>query len=598
MSQSDETCCQAPIQSPRRNVIRCLHDGGIPSLVLFRACPQVGAARLGTGKGACSSVGLLLSLALLCTSLSLAKGMPEKGSDFDYSERRWPATPTQSDPALTKRLRELAEKIEAAQTPALRGWLGAPITGDTAVEGFDGVERVFVPCREIARSELSPAASTPRSSGPYLWAGRRFVACLPSRQSEGHELDLIDRDLRVKRIGLPAERFFRFSRVPSESGILLTESSSKPERDVWQTRIHKLDADGSFREVAQVDVRELFADVDNLRTGSTRCVSWGRGYAVVVTAEEPPGAYSFGPWHTKVVLFDPDFRRLQTFETPCKQVWAAVACGSDSDILVLLDIRGYYFMRLDGSTHFARMASDRSPPDTGNRLAWAAMRIPYEAGRKWHRAGIVRGSRYFTYPREDMERSPVFDTASWPPVQVHTYAYGGSLTDGDGVVLIEGTRLYGKGARSSFLDAWDLTGKELTEPPAENRYDGGRIDPFSTPGDGKPYHIWRRLLHHADNRRQLSLGYWKGNIIVPGKANIFFVDEDTGLVNYRFCTIYRPGNRIIPSREWCTTVTDMGMSHGIQSYAVFRGHILGCTSNRREPIYVWKIPDRAVRRKE
>jgi hypothetical protein len=104
---------------------------------------------------------------------------------------------------------------------------------------------------------------------------------------------------------------------------------------------------------------------------------------------------------------------------------------------------------------------------------------------------------------------------------------------------------------------------------------------------------WVRAIPGTANRGQAYLGYHEKNVIIPGRASIYFLNEVNGCVNYRFSLPGPGGEAVVPEREWFLETGVPGRDE-IVSYAVFNGYLFGCTRESKQPIYVWKIPDPLV----
>jgi hypothetical protein len=109
--------------------------------------------------------------------------------------------------------------------------------------------------------------------------------------------------------------------------------------------------------------------------------------------------------------------------------------------------------------------------------------------------------------------------------------------------------------------------------------------------------LWSRFIRITENKGQAYLGYHEGNVIVPGRGNIYFVNADNGWVNYRFSAVVPAGEAIIPENDWFREAGILGLNpQDVMSYAIFNGYLIGCVRDRKKPIYVWKLPDPLVPR--
>ncbi|MFW5893884.1 MAG: hypothetical protein ACOCUY_01990, partial [Verrucomicrobiota bacterium] len=100
-----------------------------------------------------------------------------------------------------------------------------------------------------------------------------------------------------------------------------------------------------------------------------------------------------------------------------------------------------------------------------------------------------------------------------------------------------------------------------------------------------------------------AFGYWKGNIIVPARTNIYFLDERTGEINYRFCLVEDSGKSLHPKKSWYDKtwpnwereryMDENTRYYRIVSFEVFNGHLFAISNKPETPIYVWKLPSSA-----
>ena len=250
------------------------------------------------------------------------------------------APPPSIDPEaveqLNEQVRELGQVVEALGkfTEAL---------GPAPAEIDDGVERIFVPCRQIER----PPANYDLS----LWAGKEFVAVLPHGQPD--TFALIDGRLHTSAIPYPSELVFPATSVAQDRGIFLLWQGYTSKGRLPRAVFH-IERDRTLRKIIDVDVDSLLSAPDareaSLAIAHIDFFQWGSGYGVLCVgrASTQGKAHRYRSW---IIQYDSKFNQTHVFSVPDGRCWAALGVGPANAIAALVQRNSFAFMDLEGTCH-------------------------------------------------------------------------------------------------------------------------------------------------------------------------------------------------------------------------------------------------------
>jgi len=283
---------------------------------------------------------------------------------------------------------------------------------------------------------------------------------------------------------------------------------------------------------------------------------WGNGFGLLCVCREGAEASLTQHRSSWIIRLDAQLNRTGVFGVGEESCFGAVGAGPRKTVAALMQSSSFAFVTWEGERHVIPVAP---APEWAEKMFGPPGR---SGAQLWSRTGIEPGAELFAMPRGDRGTLPVFDVTTTPPSLLHTLDIGENRLN-HVVSLVAGRRVYAKEDRSTRLRAWDFS-------------DGVKL-------------LWDEVVPGIDNEGQAYLGYYKGNVVVPGKACIFFIDENSGLVNYRFCAPKALERyRTVPQGR------PRGYPPYILSYAFLNGYLIGASKNCYEPFYAWEVPETLI----
>lgn len=414
----------------------------------------------------------------------------------------------------------------------------------------DGVYRNLLPVRTLKR----PATK----ANLYLWPGPKWVAVLQCGERTNSFL-FIDSKMEGKEVPTPQLPLFPCVGVGRERGVFLL---GRTFMEPGKRSLFRLDDSGRIRLVFDIKPENLMGKKSGWRglvLHSVDFFEWGDGYGLLCNFEATSRT-KLEKERAWIVRFDARLRRTGVVEVRGGGGLQALGVGPGKKLAAVMQPNAITFVHASGKCDVVPIP---------HAQPWAdKMFGGYRYGACiWTPPGTVPGAKLFAIPYLDRGTLPVIDVTTKPPVLIHTLDIAG-LSLNTVVSLVAGERVFAKMISSSRIRAWDFShGVTL---------------------------LWTKDIPGIRNKYLTSFGYYKGNVIVLGKAIIYFVDENTGAINYTFCA---PSAQKRYDEFSKTGHGPIGYPPYFISYAILGHHLIGSSHNFHDPLYVWEIPEKLIPRK-
>ena len=503
---------------------------------------------------------------------------PPRGTPFDYSERGLPRPSPRLRQLMQQRKKVLskAERQEmeenSGKVKELFGEGSAKVDG--AADGYDNVQRVYTPDYELHFPARREYAFRVLDQGVFV---------LPETTWPHTEAKIVRSTWEVQDVEMPEGYHARLAQACERDAVYVMLTGRQPDPARRTIEIYQYTLNGKGQRVVTESCESKNFAIDggsditlHSRIAPVTFFRWGKGYGFQWTALYESREPRVDESSIHLTCYDASFKKLWQRESVRRYI---VPVGPN---------RKWAIAQSDGGN---LVVYQRNRP---------VKRVPFETdstyfphyARHFIPSEALTGD-YVVFPKVRSERIPVFNVGTFPPRLASNITIGGppsNMVTSAGIAVEDRVFLQQGGSR--VITARPASGK-LDEPVRLNRF---AWTPQSPELRRKFY--WQRYIPGTETRKVGFFGHRKKHLIVPGRANIFFIDPETGLVNYRFCTLYKPGRKIVPDKEWIQWTRDERMYNEIHCWGIFNDHLIATSDNHREPFYIWRLPDELVRRAE